>query len=685
MVSLPLNEQIDVWRAENHARLRAAAAAAFQPRILPEPSAWAPRAFWLSPDVEAGGGPYDLERRPWWRELLACLTDPHVRRVIVPASTQVGKTLNLICCLLYLAEHAPAPAMVVLPNKDAAVELRDRVYLNAEKSHLSRVRVPPERRWNDRHIDLGTMRVYLAWSGSRQRLRGRPCKYVFLSEIDVYQRGHRTAGDPVSAGEQRVKAFWSSLIWMESSPSEYPSRVVQLREHAEDQREWWCPCPQCGRWQPLRFFPWFSGANAGRGGVVGFAKDDTPDECRRKAKYACLSPGCDLTNEQVRRMRQAGRWISVGQRIDRNGQVTGERPVSRQTISYQLWSIHSEQTSIGEIAAKWAEARDAVTLGEFYGNWLGLSYNRTSRVAEWKRVATRLAAKHQRGTVPPEAWFLTAGADVQEDRVYWVVRAWGPWITSYLVDWGEHERLPGDGQDEVKSDLARLTPLLHRSFQVADGLQTPVGHPTLTVRLLNCDSNYGGQGEVSRVLDVHRWIRSLPDRWTRGRSQRVRAVRGDSKLGGDTRWRRNVVESNARTGEPYPGGLEQWGCQVRLYYPDLLDRLTGRPGRKGSWHVCSGMLEEQDGKKYLRQICNFAPRDKRSSDGTVRRVWGPRESRVGNDFWDCEIYAYIAAQMVMGLRPDAWTLEGFRKTFIPRVRDEQQAAKRPRPPSIDER
>ena len=43
---------------------------------------------------------------------------------------------------------------------------------------------------------------------------------------------------------------------------------------------------------------------------------------------------------------------------------------------------------------------------------------------------------YERGTMPEQAQLLTCGVDVQLDHFWYAVRAWGPHLTSWLVDWG---------------------------------------------------------------------------------------------------------------------------------------------------------------------------------------------------------------------------------------------------------
>lgn len=628
----------DVDRLPPLERLRAAAVESFRPQQFPPIPTYCERTVRLNPDYEATAGHYDLTRRPFWREILALASDPAVRTINLMCSPQLGKTLAMIVLILALARIAPAPALVVLPDKDAAIEFRDRLYANALESPELAHLVPKESEWNTRHVELGTMRVYLAWSGSRQKLRGRPCKYVFLSEIDVY-RGDKKAGDPIAAADQRVKAFYSHLIIRESSPTGEPSPIAEL-EAQTDQRRWHCPCPHCGAWQELRFFTYRVGTLAGRGGFAGLMDEDhnwlSADEARRKAHYVCVK-GCRIDNEHKQTMVLAGRWVPKGQRVE-HGEIVGTPAKGARNVGVHLWSIHSDTVTFGDIAAAYLTARIEGKLPDFHQNWLGLSYTPRAKMPTWEQLGRKLAWHHTRGQVWHEGWFLTCGADVQDDRVYWVVRAWGDAVTSWLVDWGVLERTAGDEAQLVKSDLLQLGQLLRRSYEVVGGEGVnPLGKRELRIKLVGCDSNY-------RTLDVHRWIDSL------GRPGRIRAVRGDHKLAPEEKYRRNIVEQNTRTGEKYDGGLVQWGIYVNHFKQDLVERFAGRRGQSGSWHVTKDAIHR--GKEYLKQLVNEPKKIETDTHGRKRVVFAPRSSSIGVDFWDCEVYGRALAEMIVDALPE---------------------------------
>lgn len=618
-------------------RLRRFAATAWRPCQAKTPDVWAEENVWLTEEFEASRGRFDLTDRPWWRDVLNAIANPITQGVTIRASTQVGKTLSLIVVLLYLACNRPARAMVILPDQDAAIEFRDRVYALAKRLAALKDRIPPQYKWNTRYLQLGGMRVYLAWAGARQRLRGKACMYVLMSEVDVYQ-GRPGIGDPVEQGEQRVKAFSRYCVIRESSPIPEDSRIEKL-EAASDRRRWWAQCPHCGAWQLVRFF--FARDAGGFGGL----KDDQgnfvePDTARKSGHYLCRK-GCVITNEQKSKFLRSGRWLAAGQSMDDHGQLQGVPDRNSREMGVHLWSIHSHY-SFGEIAAKFLLARRNGTVADFWQNWLGMSWKQKGKMPTWQELGTRLAGPNRRGTVPDGAWFLTAGADVQDREVYVSVRAWGDQKTSWLVDWFVFERTDGDDGELVKSDLKRIgKEVLDRAYEVVDHAGVPARNPRgrdfLKVVRMGIDANH-------RTLDVHNWIRSL------GESPRVIAVRGESNIKAEDRYKETVVHESRREGTDgkkvqYEGGLSILNLNPDVFRSDLADRFTADPTKPGAWFVTSDCLSV--GEFFLKQVVNEPKVVVRGKDGRPRVEYRERDPTIGHDFWDCAVYEAAIAQRIV--------------------------------------
>jgi phage terminase large subunit GpA-like protein len=288
------------------------------------------------------------------------------------------------------------------------------------------------------------------------------------------------------------------------------------------------------------------------------------------------------------------------------------------------------------------------------------------KTPDWRDLGTRLAGSHPRGTVPPQAWFLTAGGDVQDDEVYVSVRAWGDQRTSWLVDWYVFERTKGDDGDLIKSDLKQIEEFVLRAvYPVHGGSANPRGRKSLGVALLAIDGNH-------RTMDVHEWRRSLSD----AAKSRVRIVRGESEIKDEQGYKMTVLEHSKRDETVvYEGGLEMWHIAPDPFRTDLQQRFRAMPDRPGAWFVTCDAIDQ--GEYYLRQVVNEPMVMVRDKSGRWKRAFVQRDSTIGHDFWDCAVYESAAAQMVVDTFPGVpgWDASGWPQPAKPRSgKRPQQAA-----------
>lgn len=647
--------------------------------------------------LESRVGPFTFDDSPWWRFILECAASKECESIAIPAATQTHKTSNLIVALaLFFAEFRPAPGMIVVPDELEAKKIRDRIYAVVQESQkfttFQRIKIQPEHKWNLQEIDLGSMVIHLAWAGSRQRTRGKPCHYVWFTEVDVYRNADSKAGDAVEAGKQRTKDVFRFKHLFESSPSEAPSVICDEESLANARWRWCITCPHCGLIQEARFFTYRKGDWAGNGGIelsvkaVGGdgASLMTPQQARTHAHYLCRN-GCKILNDQKQHVIEGGNWYPLGWK---DGDPEPDRVPSR-TCGFHLWAIHSPNETFGVTAEDYLRHLKKGRKVDFYGNRLAISYESETKIPTWVELGKRAAWTHARRTVPDLAWFLTAGIDKQGENngARYVIRGWAPGRTSWLIDWGWISRDPGD-TGPILSDLISVE---HRVL-VPDFLvinrdnepsTNPLGHQRLRSRLSCIDTKH-------LPMQIHRWMRQLPEEWLdrmNGKKLvpgRVRNIHGDTSVRPDVRFRHNLVESNSRTGEKYEGGLHLWGISVYPYYSELTDLISGEPGNIGSWYVTADCLSQ--GREYLEQVTNFNYSIKYDPRKGKKGFWGPRSGRIPYDFWDCEIYAMVAAEMVVGnLGWEASAWEQWRRTSLRTQRESQQRTKRvPREAEHDE-
>ena len=626
--------------------IRASGAQVWRPRPPVKLSDWVEQNVRLSPEWEATPGRYNLRDNPFWREPLDAFLDPYVRHITVMKSTQVGGTLLLIAANLGLSKLDPAPAMLLGPDQDYAQEVRDRTYATAEESPSLRGDIPSERLRNLRSMDIAGSRIYLAWSGSPQRVRGRPCKRVYRTEIDVFKRDAGKGGRVLKASGERVKRFPDSTIYDESSPDGEESDIAAGYD-AGHRAKWMCPCPHCGTYQEFHFYSYRDGPKAGFAGWGGL-KDESgnylsPEEVVKTAHYVCKE-GCRIESYEKDRMVRGGAWVAEGQTITPDGQVLGEPARGRRHVSYHIWSVHSPTITLADIAVAFLEHRRDGALRDFAQNWLGQRVESRKRLPEWHILGKRLSLGYSRRLVPAGVWFLTAGCDVQLDGCYYVIRGWADACTSYLVEQGYLPRYDVDSVDLTamseeelnrffRSDLRQLTDaVVNRHFPMQDGLPNPLGKRTLRPRIVGIDSQH-------RTREVHAFVGQHDER-------RVRAVRGDHKTKPQDRFRLSLVERPARDGPAYASPRPVWNIFTPHYKEALQEKLLLPAGIPGSFNFYANVVQQS--ADYLRQLTNERPTeiiDART--GRKSTLFKPRHDAWGNHYGDCEVYGFAMAEVLL--------------------------------------
>jgi len=597
---------------------------------------WLPKNLYLSQEVSANPGLYQLEKGfEYWRGPISAAQDEAVEEIVLNLPTQIGKTTFLEAMMTAISMNDPAPGMLAGPDQDDIHKVRDELYKICESSRSLRKHIPTPRNRNMRWIQIGGTRWYLAWSGNTQKLSGKSCRWVLCTECDKWRQSTKE-GLTQDLVRERVKAFASYKLIFESTPTDENSFIANRYEESNKCR-FQMPCPHCKHWQELRFHVHTTGPYKGRGGVVGFLDDRNlpvePDRALKDAYYVCEGGGCTINDDDRVNMIDQGRWVPAGQRINKRGQLLGEPERSSRVTGFNATSLIGKHVTFGKIASEYCRSHgDQKKEQNFVNNWLGEKYVSRAKAIRWRDLHRKLIGGHQRGSVPASAFFLTAGIDKQKDRAYWSVRAWGDGKTSWLVDWGVvSQQVDEKGHLRQASDLQRVwDDVIQRDFPVVGGANV-MGWPTLRVVKAGCDTQY-------RPMLVWNWVRQL-------HGDVVRAFGGDASVIGP--YRRSVVEQNSRTGQPYPdGGMIVWRINTAEYKRDMRDRWASSQNEPGFWWTTHSKLEEI--ADYLQHITNEVEISKPTPKNPQNTIWQPSDHRMRWDWWDTEVYASAAADMVTG-------------------------------------
>ena len=287
------------------------------------------------------------------------------------------------------------------------------------------------------------------------------------------------------------------------------------------------------------------------------------------------------------------------------------------TAGFHLSSLYSP---VGWFS--WADAAEIYEQAQkppdlmkgFVNTVLGLPFEEEAEAPEWQRLYERRES-YRIGLVPEQGLFLTAGVDVQKDRIEVEVVAWGRGKESWSVDYRVIEG------DTARAEVwAKLDAVLARDWPHTSG-------QTLPIRVMCVDAGYATQ-------DVYAWVRQHPQAsWgpagaARGSPRTAVAVKGRDR---DTALLLSVSKADAggrrrglrvwSVGTPVAKGeLYRW---LKLEWPTQEAwRLAQLPARRLPLPaVRRGVLQAADrraaGDRSSR--ASRAASWERSRDGATRR------------------------------------------------------------------
>ena len=352
------------------------------------------------------------------------VNDPTIHTVVVMKAAQIGWTEILNNVLGYFIDQDPAPVLMVQPTLEmAAAWSKDRFAPMVRDTPALTDKVSDSKARDSGNTILHKTfpggHVTMAGANSPSGLASRPIRIVLADEIDRYPASAGAEGDPVSLARKRMATFWNRKLLMGSTPTVKGVSRIEAAFDGSDQRRYWVPCPHCEETQTLKW------AN------VKWPKDEP-----EKAYYVCEHCGCEITDADKPAMLRAGEWRAEG---EANG-IAG----------FHINEIYSPWSTFASMAVAFvADKQFPETLKTWINTALGETWEEEGDQVDDESL---LGRREEYGPEIPEgALVLTAGVDVQQDRLEVGVDAWGPsdecWAMDYRVLWGDPT------QPEVWDDL----------------------------------------------------------------------------------------------------------------------------------------------------------------------------------------------------------------------------------------
>jgi phage terminase large subunit GpA-like protein len=401
-------------------------------------------------------------------------TDPAVESVSMMCGSQLIKTTVLENIIGFFIDVDPSPILLVQPTVELAESFsKERLTPMIRDTPALKGKVKDARsRDSGNTINLKTFpggNIALVGANAPGGLAGRPRRIVLEDEVDRFPASAGTEGDPCALAERRTETFWNAVIYRTSTPTVKGFSRIEAAFEQTDKRRWFCPCPQCGVHQHLKWSQVLWGAQrvksaerwaeGKRGKEEKGQKSEHPASSIQQpissiatdgsdAIYECESCHAHLTDAQRRAMVLAGEWRATAT-------FNGKRGYHLNGIASPFKCKKGFKTRLHQMVAGFLESKRSGR--ETYKTWINTflaeTFEEETEKVEHGPLLQR-GEDYTRNNLPEQIILLTASADIQKDRIEVEVVGLG------LEDesWGIEKRvLQGDTeQGDVWQDLGQF-------------------------------------------------------------------------------------------------------------------------------------------------------------------------------------------------------------------------------------
>jgi phage terminase large subunit GpA-like protein len=393
--------------------------AAFAPPPELTVSEWADRERRLSPEASAEPGQWSTDRTEYLRDVMNAVNDPGVTRIVVVKASQVGYTECLNNILGYLIAEDPGPVLVIMPSLETAEAWsKDRLapMLRDTPCLAGKVSSPLTRDSGNtlRQKVFTGGRLAVVGANSPAGLASRPVRVVVADEVDRFSP--TSEGDALALAAKRQLTFWNRKTLLGSTPTQKDVSVIWREWLASDQRRYFVPCRACSHEQPL---VWSN---------VRWDKSDDGKHLPSTAYYTCEDCGAVWTDADRHDAVTKGRWVAT------NPDVVG-------VAGFHIPGFLSPWLSLSDIVSEFLAARKDPALLQVWSNTvLGTPVEPSQETVEGSSLARR-GEVYGAQSIPNQVLLLTAGVDVQADRLEIQITGFGSHEEMWMI---RYEVLPGD-------------------------------------------------------------------------------------------------------------------------------------------------------------------------------------------------------------------------------------------------
>jgi phage terminase large subunit GpA-like protein len=553
-------------------------------------------------------GFWQNERTPYLVEVMDAVNDPSINEIVFKKSAQVGGTEVGNNIIGYFIHIDPATILYVAENegKANAWSVESFAPMLRDTPALADIMGVARQRDSTNRIESKAFRgghFALAWSTSPATLSSRPRRVVITDETDAFEPTKE--GDPIGLAEARTKTAGAQrkIIHISTPRDEETSTVEPLYLNSTRER-YFVPCPHCEEFQ---FLTW-------RDEETGLRNVRWEDDQPETAAYYCKACAEPFAEDDKEWMLANGEWLST------NSEYSGNRR------GFWINELYSPFSTWADMAKAYIESKNHPEKLKVFVN---------TRLAEtWKNDGEKIdyadlkfKEEDYEAEVPDGVLLLTAGVDVQDDRIECEVIGWGldfeSWSIAYKVFYGS----PAGKEvwDDLKAFLTRdFDGTSGDTFKVKAACIDTGGHYTQEAYKF-CKQNAGRKfWAIKGANTPGKPINSKP---TKNNALRVNLYTIGTESAKDT------IFANLKKEEHGPG---------YCHFP------TDR---------------EKDAPDYFKMLCAEKKITKFVS-GKKKEFWVKVSANARNEALDCRVYGLAAVHI---LNPDWKSFQNARKNRRERI------------------
>ena len=358
---------------------------------------------------------WKTSRAPYQKGIMDAVNDPKIHTIVFMKSAQVGATEILNNIVAYYIDQDPSPCLVLQPTLQMAQAWsKDRLANMIRDCDRLRAKVKDPRSKDSSNTVLSKQfpggNINIVGSNSAAGLASRPIRILLCDEIDRYDPSAGAEGDPINLAIKRTTTFWNRKIFITSTPTIKGLSRIEVAFEESDQRYYEVPCPECNEYQVLEWeqIHWES------------KKPET-------AEYTCKH--CDVIIPETKKMwmLSKGKWVATQE--------------TKKTAGFHISELYSPWRSWKDMAVDFYAVKSQPEMLKTWVNTaLGKTFDDPGESIEYSSLMNQ-REEYDYTNIPNNILLITAGIDVQGDRLEAQVIGWGQnneaWVLDYRVFFGD--------------------------------------------------------------------------------------------------------------------------------------------------------------------------------------------------------------------------------------------------------